>query len=524
MKYGKKIAIQCFTTVALISLLIIGCTPERKFQVLSFFFDGVPDPNAKTQVVVNIASDSMASLTATANVKPDMYYHKPYNDEKCQSCHESGFSNSLIKPVPELCYTCHEDFNTKYKTVHGPVAFGKCTICHHPHESKMEKLVIREGQQLCLYCHQSKDILENKMHSKIGEKNCTQCHNPHGGENRVMLNSGTCYSCHEDFNNKYNYLHGPVASGNCNTCHNSHNSGKPKLLLQTLQQLCLSCHDIKQVLKNVVHAKIEKKNCTECHNPHGGEDRFILTSELRPYTKKSDSNAIKDSIPETVEATDSIITQPELKTEAITSDSIEAESKIDSVPQINPEIMEAIDSTLTTPELKADTITVDADTIISTGSAVSLITADGPTIFCAGDSVTLTADKAMKYVWSPTAELTRSITIYESGEYNVWMVDENGEERTSATVTVVVNRNPSPVISANGNLEFLEGDSVLLTVTGKNLTSYVWSPGGETAETITVRKAGVFSVTVTDRNGCSGTSSLSEIIVTARPIIAPEDK
>lgn len=551
MRFGKKLAILIFSSVVFISLLFVGCTPERKFQVLSFFFDGVPNPNAKT-TVITVSSDSVPLVAAA--VKPEFYTHKPYNDEKCQSCHESGFSNSLIKPIPELCYTCHDNFNTKYPVLHGPVAFGNCRACHHPHEAKIEKLLIREGQQLCLFCHEAKDILTNKMHSKIGNKNCTDCHNPHGGENRIMLNAGTCTSCHDDFNKKYNFVHGPVASGNCSMCHGSHSSAKPKLLLQESPQLCLSCHDEKQVLKNAAHSKIGKKNCTECHNPHGGEDHFILTSELKPYTIKRNSNEVKDSISTKVEVKESVLPV----TDSLSSEKENVESFADTIQEISNEIVG--DSISTSPITEADriksdsispsSIKIDSSANAETMKAIennsklvepeilpeekqenekapelileqapkldTLIIAEGPSVFCAGSSVTLTASFGSQYLWSPTAETTRSITVYESGEYKVWVIDENGGVLSSSPFKVVVRKNPTPVINSSGPLEFFEGDSLNLNLNEDIGGTFKWSPGGETSPSIVVKSAGSYSVAVTDANGCTGISNVIEAKVIAK--------
>ena len=263
-----------FTFILIISFLI-GCSPVLRYKVLSVFFDGVPDPS---MVVVSLPkTDTIASkMLAIKEMEPEFYYHQPYQKNECVSCHDKGFSNKLIKPQPELCYGCHEDWNNKYKTLHGPVASGYCTACHSPHMSKLKKMLLRENQQLCLHCHNSKHVDKNKVHEHIGERNCTECHNPHGGENRGILKPGSCYNCHDDFNAKYNVLHGPVASGYCTACHSSHATKEKKLLLRSGQQICLYCHDQKQILKNVAHENIKESNCTECHNPHGGEDRYIL--------------------------------------------------------------------------------------------------------------------------------------------------------------------------------------------------------------------------------------------------------
>ena len=149
---------------------------------------------------------------------------------------------------------------------------------------------------------------------------------------------------------------------------------------------------------------------------------------------------------------------------------------------------------------------------------VPVVTADGPLTFCAGETVVLTSSEAATYVWSPGGELTQSITVSASGDYSVWVMDAKGCEGTSAPVSVVVNNNPVPVVSANGPTEFCMGGSVVLTST--DAASYVWSPNGETTQSITVAEQGTYFVTVTDANGCVGISN--PVAVTVNPNPVPE--
>lgn len=276
-------------SVVIIAFLVAQCNPEKHFHTLSFFFDGVPQPAHLTRQVSDSTSGDSLVIEKRA-FKPEFYTHKPYEEEKCGSCHEEGYSNSLSKPMPNLCYSCHEDFNSVYKSLHGPVASGNCLTCHNHHMSKYEKLLDRSGQQLCLYCHESGLVMKNKMHAKIENRNCTECHSPHGGENSGMLTSGSCSNCHQSFASKYPFLHGPVASGNCTVCHESHYSKSRHYLSRDSQQLCLFCHNQDRLLSTPTHSKIKKTNCTECHNPHGGKDRMMLLTLL-----KAGNNLMSDS-------------------------------------------------------------------------------------------------------------------------------------------------------------------------------------------------------------------------------------
>jgi hypothetical protein len=72
-----------------------------------------------------------------------------------------------------------------------------------------------------------------------------------------------------------------------------------------------------------------------------------------------------------------------------------------------------------------------------------VITANGPTTFCAGGSVTLTSSPGVSYLWS-SGETTQSITVTTSGNYTVTVTYANSNSETSAATTVTVN--PAPFI------------------------------------------------------------------------------
>jgi len=139
-----------------------------------------------------------------------------------------------------------------------------------------------------------------------------------------------------------------------------------------------------------------------------------------------------------------------------------------------------------------------------------LITANGATKFCQGDSVTLDAGTYSGYIWNNEAN-TETITVYSTGTYIVTVSDTNGCSGTAA-ISVKVYPNPSPVIKSNGETTFCDGGSVTLDAGSYN--GYIWN-NGDTSETITVYSSGTYTVTVTDANGCTGTASQT---VTVNPV------
>jgi hypothetical protein len=132
------------------------------------------------------------------------------------------------------------------------------------------------------------------------------------------------------------------------------------------------------------------------------------------------------------------------------------------------------------------------------------ITAGGPTTFCQGGSVTLTANTSSSYLWS-TGATTQSITVNASGSYTVTVTNANGCSQTSAATAVTVNTNPAPTTSPSGNVSINQGSTVTISVNG-SFNSYLWS-NGATTSSITTGTAGSYTVTVTNASGCSGTSA-----------------
>lgn len=147
--------------------------------------------------------------------------------------------------------------------------------------------------------------------------------------------------------------------------------------------------------------------------------------------------------------------------------------------------------------------------------AAPAISANGPTTFCSGGSVTLSSTTAAGYLWS-SGETTATINVSASGSFTVTVTDANGCTASSLPEVVTVNTLPSASISSTGNTTFCSGGSVDLTssATSGNL----WS-NGATTQTINVTVAGSYSVVVT-ANGCSATSNTILVNVNNNPNVA----
>ncbi len=140
-----------------------------------------------------------------------------------------------------------------------------------------------------------------------------------------------------------------------------------------------------------------------------------------------------------------------------------------------------------------------------------VISSNGSNSFCQGGAVTLsstTSPDYISYAWLPGAENTTSIAASNSGAYSVVITDANGCTGASNTINVNVNALPVPLITTNGSTVICQGSS--LELTSNFATGNVWSTG-ETTAAITVNSAQIITVTVTDANGCIGTSAPIEV-------------
>lgn len=108
----------------------------------------------------------------------------------CGNCHAKGSSKrtrTLTKPIPQLCYDCHEDYRTVTKHLHGPVAAGACLPCHDPHVSIYIHLQTVAQPRLCTRCHEPGKTYRPETHPDTSDTLCTECHDPHVGAKEMLL-------------------------------------------------------------------------------------------------------------------------------------------------------------------------------------------------------------------------------------------------------------------------------------------------------------------------------------------------
>jgi gliding motility-associated-like protein len=158
--------------------------------------------------------------------------------------------------------------------------------------------------------------------------------------------------------------------------------------------------------------------------------------------------------------------------------------------------------------------TATAQTSVSISQPQAIVVGNG--IACENEMVTLFANADfVNYQWS-TNQTTASIEV-SNGAYSLTVTNANGCTATTTANVVTVN-NPTPVIV--GNLIIQEGNTTTLTASGDNYTYYAWSNGSNTPS-IQANESNTYTLTVTDANGCIGTTSVQTKLIIANPLLIP---
>jgi predicted CXXCH cytochrome family protein len=169
----------------MVMALLYGCEATTRYKVLSFFFDGVPEPGSEARDAA-VKGAGKERTTATTASEKKYKEHGPYAARMCEACHMRA-TNSLVLPVEQLCLKCHT-INLNKKYIHGPLASGGCKVCHEPHGSIYPFLLVSEAKDFCLRCHDKAAIEKNDAH-KGTEAQCTSCHDAHSSDYQYLLKS-----------------------------------------------------------------------------------------------------------------------------------------------------------------------------------------------------------------------------------------------------------------------------------------------------------------------------------------------
>ncbi|MCB9347563.1 MAG: hypothetical protein H6573_08600 [Lewinellaceae bacterium] len=141
-------------------------------------------------------------------------------------------------------------------------------------------------------------------------------------------------------------------------------------------------------------------------------------------------------------------------------------------------------------------------------------TITGDFSLCEGESSELCTPfvTGYTYEWS-TGETSNCVTVSMAGIYSVTVTDPNG---CFSVCSEEVTLNPLPICTITGDFSICEGESSELCTPLVAGNTYEWSTG-ETSNCITVDMPGIYSVTVTDPNGCFSVCS-EEVVLNPLPV------
>ncbi len=153
------------------------------------------------------------------------------------------------------------------------------------------------------------------------------------------------------------------------------------------------------------------------------------------------------------------------------------------------------------------------------------VTASGPLAICQGSSVNLSASPTTgnTFQWQVGGANISGATnaTYAAngvGSYSVVATSTNGCASTSTPSVITVNALPAASITPNGPTTFCVGGNVLLQANIGNGFNYQWQNGGNVIPgavngVLNVSQSGSYTVTVSDLNNCSATSTAINVNV-----------
>ncbi|RYG05217.1 MAG: T9SS type B sorting domain-containing protein [Chitinophagaceae bacterium] len=171
------------------------------------------------------------------------------------------------------------------------------------------------------------------------------------------------------------------------------------------------------------------------------------------------------------------------------------------------------DNSITETDILSCILTSNSRCVVSsqaTSNELSIILNPDPIVLldqkpeiCEGSSRTLDAGNFNSYLWND-GSTNRSITINTPGAYSVLVTDRNGCTGTGFTSINTVQSSPKA---------FLPNDTAVCVYGNIDLKpnspfrNYLWNTGSASFS-INVSNAGLYTLRVTDNNGCTGTDTI----------------
>ena len=130
------------------------------------------------------------------------------------------------------------------------------------------------------------------------------------------------------------------------------------------------------------------------------------------------------------------------------------------------------------------------------------------TSICSNSNLLIEIDSVFdSYLWS-NSDTNNFTIINSSGTYFLNVVDTNGCKDSD---TINILNHPIPLIDIGNDPEICDGDSIILDA-GNYWSSYLWSDS-TINQTLTIKTNGMFSIMVTDSNGCVGIDYINTSLI-----------
>ena len=156
---------------------------------------------------------------------------------------------------------------------------------------------------------------------------------------------------------------------------------------------------------------------------------------------------------------------------------------------------------------------------VNSNPAAPIITPNGVTTFCEGESVTLTSSSATGNSWS-TGVTSQSINVTTTNTYLLTYTDANGCVSPSASILVTVKALPN--VSAGADQTVCKGTSI--TLLGSGAASYSWTGGITNGTPFAINNQATYEVTGTGSNGCTNTDQVTVFVNNLPNVSAGQNK
>jgi predicted CXXCH cytochrome family protein len=278
----RRMAILAVATAAVV-ILTFGCDETKHYSTLSFFFDGVPDPNAPPPDLATLEI-TREDGTVIERDKPIVWhYHTPYENRNCFDCHDRDAGFDLSDAGSALCQQCHDTYFELRPDdwMHGPIQVEGCALCHEPHRSEYPGVLKAAQPDICFRCHDPNLFERSAFHAALEDRTCSRCHDPHSTGNRLLLiDSQSLFRRRRDMPP----LDSPHAKWSRDTCAQCHMMDESNVLREDVSTVCISCHEsVLDTSAGPLHEAITQRQCLTCHVGHKSTREHLI----RPHAERN---------------------------------------------------------------------------------------------------------------------------------------------------------------------------------------------------------------------------------------------